>query len=214
MQRILAGARFAAVASLFLSFGSAGFVADAQVSSRSTFPGRRVGLGTRGECTSRTLAHLVPIQSVYSPGPSQTLGLLVGPTQAPVSLTLLFKPDSNAKGGMSSRQTLPPMHAGVILVNVSPIKGPTIWESNFDCDSDTASASSDPLAFVKSSSPPALSLLLPESSSVDQNVQSLLGRLHQRCGLTVPTAQTLTQFELSDLITESWPSELTVHCPS
>lgn len=214
MPRILAGARIAAVSSLLLSFAWAGFVADAQASSRSTFPGRRVGGGTRGECTSRTLAHLVPTQSVYSPGNSQTLGLLVGPTKAPVSLTLLFKPESNAKGGLSSRQTLPPTHAGVILVNVIPIKGPTIWESNFNCDSDTGSASSDPLAFVKSSSPPALSLLLPESSSEDQDVQSLLRRLRQRCGFTVPTVETLTQFELSDLITDSWPSELTVHCPS
>ena len=34
---------------------------------RSSFPGRRIGGGTRGECTARLLVHLVPKNSVFAP---------------------------------------------------------------------------------------------------------------------------------------------------
>ena len=38
----------------------AGQAALAQPDSRNSFPGRRVGGGTRGACTSRLIAHLAP----------------------------------------------------------------------------------------------------------------------------------------------------------
>ena len=55
----------------------------AQPNLRSTFPGRRVGGGTRGECTARVLAHLVPGSSVFAPGASGLIGLVEGPTANP-----------------------------------------------------------------------------------------------------------------------------------
>ena len=62
-------------------------MSEAQANPRSTFPGRRVGGGTRGECSSaRTLVHLVPATSVYAPGASGLVGLVQGPSDSPVSL--------------------------------------------------------------------------------------------------------------------------------
>ncbi len=55
----------------------------AQTNLRSTFPGRRIGGGTRGECTARVLAHLVPRDSVFAPGPALSVALLEGPTPTP-----------------------------------------------------------------------------------------------------------------------------------
>lgn len=49
---------------------------EAQANPRSTFPGRRVGGGTRGECSARTLVHLVPETSVYAPDASGLVGLV------------------------------------------------------------------------------------------------------------------------------------------
>lgn len=62
-------------------------------SNRSTFPGRRVGGGTRGECSARILVHLVPENSVFAPGATGILGLVQGPTANPVSLELSFLPE-------------------------------------------------------------------------------------------------------------------------
>ena len=62
-----------------LSLLAEGSAALAQPNLRSTFPGRRVGGGTRGECAARLLAHLVPSDSVFAPGPALTVAVLEGP---------------------------------------------------------------------------------------------------------------------------------------
>ena len=183
----------------------------AQANLRNSFPGRRVGGGTRGECSARTLVHLVPDSSVFAPGSSGDLALVQGPTANPVSMTMIFKPES---GGTSSSQTLPASSAGVTLVRRATINAPTIWESGFDCASADTAASDDPLSFVETASPPAVSLLLPTPEAADVQVQKALQALRQSCGATVPAAQTLAQFGLADVVTAEWPQQLPVRCPS
>jgi len=183
----------------------------AQANLRSSFPGRRVGGGTRGECSARTLVHLVPDSSVFAPGVSADLALVQGPTANPVSLTMTFKPEA---GGASTSQTLPASPAGVTLVRRSAISVPTIWESGFDCNSGDTAASADPLSFIETASPPAVSLLLSTAEASDVQVQKNLQRLRQNCGGTVDAAETLSQFGLADVVTAEWPQELPVRCPS
>ena len=183
----------------------------AQANLRSSFPGRRVGGGTRGECSARILAHLVPDSSVFAPGATSGLGLVQGPTANPVSLNISFKPES---GGASITQTLPAAPAALILISGSSISAPTVWESEFDCASADGSASDDPLAFVETASPPAVSLLVPEPDASDAPVQAALTKLRNSCGATVPAKATLGQFGLADIVTAEWPQNLPVRCPS
>ena len=183
----------------------------AQANLRNSFPGRRVGGGTRGECSARTLVHLVPDSSVFAPGSSGDLALVQGPTANPVSLTMTFKPEA---GGMSSSQMLPATSAGVTLVRRATISAPTIWESGFDCASGDAAVSADPLAFIETASPPAVSLLLPTGEAGDLKVQKALQSLRQSCGATAPAAETMAQFGLADVVTAEWPQQLPVRCPS
>ena len=63
----------------------------AQPNLRSTFPGRRVGGATRGECTARVLAHLVPGSSVFAPGAGGLIGLMEGPTANPRPVAISFR---------------------------------------------------------------------------------------------------------------------------
>ena len=183
----------------------------AQANLRNSFPGRRVGGGTRGECSARTLVHLVPDSSVFAPGSSGDLALVQGPTANPVSLTMTFKPKA---GGASSSQTLPASSAGLTLVRQSIVSVPIIWESGFDCASADAAAGADPLSFIETASPPAVSLLLPTSEAGDVQVQKALQSLRKSCGATVPAAETLAQFRLADVVTSEWPQQLPVRCPS
>ena len=183
----------------------------AQANLRNSFPGRRIGGGTRGECSARTLVHLVPDNSVFAPGSSGDLALVQGPTANPVSLTMTFKPQA---GGQSSSQTLPASSAGVTLVRRGSISAPTIWESGFDCASADAAANADPLSFIETASPPAVSLLLPTPEAGDVQVQKALQSLRKSCGATVPAAETLAQFRLADVVTSEWPQQLPVRCPS
>ena len=188
----------------------------AQPNLRSTFPGRRIGGGTRGECTARVLAHLVPASSVFAPGSSGLIALLEGPTANPRPLLVALREanaagSSDAASARSQRRQLPASSAGVTLL-VLPLKGATVWESSYLCE-EGVSDPSDPLAMVSAAAPPAVSLLLLEGTPADAGLQSRLRELQARCGQSVPRQQLAASFELADVITADWPAQLPVRCP-
>ena len=185
-----------------------GLMGQAHANPRSTFPGRRVGGGTRGECSARTLVHLVPATSVYAPAGSGLVGLVQGPSDSPVSLQVSFKPED---GSAASTRTLSAGPSSIVLF-VAQASRPTVWESSFNCVSGEDADRSDPMAFVQSTSPPALSLLVSDVQAKDQSVQSLLKDLRAKCGTSVSSAETLAQLGLSDLVAEDWPQQLPVRC--
>ena len=182
-----------------------------QANPRSMFPGRRVGGGTRGECTARVLAHLVPDNSVFGLSSLGEIALVQGPSANPVPLTMRFRPE---QGGSGSSRTLPAAPAGITLVRVTPESVPTIWESEFDCAGSAAPAAADSLSFVATTAPPAVSLLLPMQDAADSTVQNALQRLRASCGGSVPATETLSSFGLADLVTSQWPQQLPVRCPT
>ena len=112
--------------------------AQAQSDLRKSFPGRRVGGGTRGACSSRLLAHLVPASSVFAPGKDRFLGVLEGPSASPSPLEITFRPLSGrgtVEGSMASgqRRVLPASAPGITLLTLPPVKVPTMWESSYVC---------------------------------------------------------------------------------
>lgn len=193
--------------------------AVAQPDLRSTFPGRRVGGGTRGECSARLLAHLVPSSSVFAPGAGLTIGLLEGPTAQPRPLQVTFRPLSNAgtaaqAQGRTTTRELPAAATGVVLLSIAPVKGATIWESGYRCDEGSGgSAGADPLDFVQSASPPAVSLLVSDALREDKSIEAGLKTLRAFCGKTVATAAVAKTFGLTDVVTLDWPQQLPVRCP-
>lgn len=198
-----------------LALGLEASAALAQPNLRSTFPGRRVGGGTRGECTARVLAHLVPASSVFAPGSSGLVALLEGPTANPRPITVAFR-QANAAGssdsakGLQLTRELPASGAGVTLLQL-PLKGATVWESSYRCDEE-ASGSADPLAFVSSAAPPAVSLLLLDTTSADASLQAKLAELKASCGRSVSRDQLAKSFDLTDVTGSDWPAQLPVRC--
>ena len=160
---------------------------------------------------ARTLAHLVPESSVFAPGAARTLGLVQGPTANPVSLKVVFKPND---GGIESVRTLSASPASFILLSSAGVTGRTVWESSFNCESALDDDAFDPMAFVQTTSPPALSLLVSDSEASDQTLQIALKSLLSQCGSSVPSKDTMGQFGLADLVTDEWPGVLPVRCLS
>lgn len=201
-----------------LLFGLSAGEALAQANPRSTFPGRRIGGGTRGECTSRVLAHLVPPASVFAPGVSRTLGLLEGPVATPRPVLLELQPFSSVSGGADrtslgrTSRDLPASPAGVTLINVASFSGSMLWESSYRCGNDVPPGEVDPLAFVDALAPPALSLLVGDVTPADRPVQEALARLKKACGRQVPRQEVAQAFGLEDLISADWPATLPVRC--
>lgn len=204
------------LALLILASGAPSLAQDAL---RNSFPGRRIGGATRGECTSRLIVHLVPPSSVLAPG-SAGLGLLQGPSAAPVPLVVELRPlgrggnpDASVKPLL--QRTLPAMPMGITLLPLAPVNSPTVWESSYACGAAAGApqAPADPLSFVESVSPPALSLLVPQGSAADSGVLAALGQLRQACGGTVATADLVRGFALEDVARPDWPARLPVRCP-
>jgi len=205
------------LAALALTLCSLPAVVLAQSNLRNTFPGRRIGGGTRGECSARLLAHLVPANSVFAPGSGALIGLLEGPTAEPRALELSFRPLTSAgtaasAQARSSSRELAPAPAGVVLLKIAAIKSPSIWESGYRCAEATTSGS-DPLDFVQSGSPPAASLLVADVQPADKPIEAGLRALQAQCGKTVATADLARTFGLSDVVTLDWPQQLPVRCP-
>jgi hypothetical protein len=185
----------------------------AQSDPRASFPGRLVGGGTRGECSARLIVHLVPRSSVFAPGDSTLLGLLEGPSDQPRPLQLRFRPQTGT--APASERLLPPGQAALVLVQGPRLAAPTVWESTYRCDDGVAGKTTDdPLQVVSSSSPPALSLLVQDTTPDDARLQTRLQQLRQRCGGTVSRIELVSTFGLGDLLGQDWPEALPVRCPS
>lgn len=206
---------FALAALTALLPGLMGSEALAQGQSlRASFPGRRIGGGTRAECASRLLVHLVPTNSVYAAGQPVLLGLLQGPALEPMPLELAFRPypAAGGGGGQPPDRALAAAPAGLTLLQLDGLAAPTVWASHYRCG--PLAASDDALAFAVTTAPPALSLLLPpaDSTAADRSVQLALAQLQKSCGGTVAREQLARSFGLEDLLGVGWPAQLPVRC--
>ena len=196
------------------------YAAEAQVNLRSSFPGRRVGGGVRGLCTSRLVAHLVPSDNVFAPGSGLTIGILQGASPEPVPLDLAFRPWSGGgSAAVSQRLSLAASGAGVTLLQAPPLALPSVWESSYRCsDGDgagpgaVADGAMGGLDFVAVKAPPAVSLLVAEPSREDGPILAGLSQLRAACGASVPRAQLVASFGLDDQLSQGLPEQVPVRC--
>lgn len=193
----------------------------AQENLRSTFPGRRIGGGTRGECSARLLALLVPsgTNGVFAPGSAARLAILEGPTANPSPLQLSFRPwSAKASGGSAAPgvvRDLPAAPVGITVLPSSPVKGPTLWESSYKCPDGGAGATASDLSFVETASPPAVGLLVADVTPADKAAQAAIAQLGKLCGRSLPVAEAARMFGLSgdEVKGAEWPAQLPVRCP-
>ena len=182
---------------------------------RNSFPGRRVGGGTRGECTARLVANLVPQSNVYAPGPSGLIAILQGPSANLHPLIVSFRA-ANATGVVEpgapllDKRQIAAAPAGLVLLKVPAFNGNVQWESSYLCEG--AGADPDPLNFVSAGAPPALSLLVKTADAGDRSVQSQLLQLKDHCGATVNREQIAKAFAIDDVLANGWPAQLPIGC--
>ena len=187
----------------------------ADVNLRSSFPGRRVGGGTRGEFTARLVAHLVPKSNVFAPGASGLVAILQGPSANFSPLIVAFKP-ANSTGvvqpgasPLESRE-LPPAPVGLVLLKAPSSAGVVQWESSYRCGGGVADA--DPLNFVSAGAPPAVSLLVKAAEPVDRLIQAELAQWKTHCGGTIAREQVAKTFGLDEVLGTDWPAQFPLRC--
>ena len=192
-----------------------GSQAWAEANLRSSFPGRRVGGGTRGECTARLVAHLVPKSNVFAPGSSGLVAILQGPSANLSPLIVAFKP-ANSTGvvqpgaSLLEGRELPPAPVGLVLLKAPSSTAGVLWESSYRCGGGVADG--DPLNFVSAGAPPAVSLLVKAAEPVDRLIQAELAQWKTQCGGTIAREQVAKTFALDELLGPDWPAQLPLRC--
>lgn len=187
----------------------------AEGDTRATFPGRRVGGGTRGECTARVLAHFVPEGSVYGLGQSGLLAVLQGPAAEPKPLLLEWRSSdgtgaNSARGSDVKRLRFKASGASIALIK-GPVELPVIWESSYQCKASDQEMHSEgwDSGF---DAPPAMSLLVRQSTKVDRHIQAKLRDLSAQCDRSVSKNVVLEGLSLSEIDLTYWPDQLPVRC--
>ena len=184
----------------------------ADPASRSVFPSRRVGGGTRGDCSSRMLAHLVPSNGEFSPASDGLIGLVEGQAASPRPLAVSFKPlrswqaGTTDSGATIKELQLSAQGPSVRLLRIGPVKEPMVWESAYLCGDATSTSSSDPLAYIQTISPPALSLLKPAGVSKGGADRLALQKLASACGAQVSREQVIAAFGLQEMAAALTPT--------
>ena len=179
---------------------------------RSTFPGRRIGGGSRGECAARLVINLVPRSSVFASGSDDLLAVLQGPSPDPRPLEVAFSAYDAAAGGAGTRvgqQVIPAGAASLVLLRSRASARPLLWESSYQCDAD---ADVDELSFISSEAPPAMSLLVADAQPDDAALQSSLSAWTGSCGGQLATQTVLRTAGLKGLDVSQWPEQLPVVC--
>ena len=186
-----------------------------QAASRNSFPGRRIGGGTRGECAARPLVHVVPASSVFAPGDPSLIALLEGPSPDPQPLEVTLR---SALGDGSVDAAAPPVLERelpaavnrIVLISLPASSRPLLWESSYRCGADSGD---DEFGFITASAPPALSLLVQEGEQQDQSIRQYLTALQSACGGSTTLSRLRAALNLGDeVIDASWPQTVTVQC--
>ena len=191
--------------------------AQLDIGIRNSFPGRRIGGGTRGECWSRLFTHLVPANSVHTLGTPPLIAVLEGPAKTPRPLVIELRavlanglPDPNGK--LIYKRTLLPEPVGITVIMLAKLTQPASWTSAYFCP-DSPAPSDEPLFFVTNGEPPPLTLLLLSNPSPeDRKYWESLLLFYKACGKTFPRQEVKRLFSFSDLVSDDWPENLPVRC--
>ena len=176
--------------------------------SRNTFPGRRVGGGTRGECAARQIIHLVPDSSVFAPGPVGLIGWLEGPSPDPRPIEVSLRTQTRSTPVLS--RSLASAGPRLVLLRLpQELALPLVWESGYQCADEPIK---DEFGFIGAEGPPTKSLLVEDLLPADSAVQSYLNGVLNNCGSTTSVASISRLFALEDVLSSSWPEALQVEC--
>lgn len=163
------------------------------------------------------LAHLVPSSGEFAPASDGLIGLVEGQAANPRPLSVSLKPlrswqsGSTDSGTMIKELQLTAQGPSVRLMRIGPVKEPLVWETAYLCGDAASVGNTDPLAYIQTISPPALSLLKPQGASSSAGDRQSLQTLAKACGSKVTREQVVNAFGLQEMAS-ALPPALPVFC--
>ena len=197
------------------------YLISQEINIGSAFPGRRLGGGTRGECSARKIMHLVPDNNILFHNSDGQIALIIGPSSSPKDVKIAFKPYSSPDGNFNGPSPeidelfISNSSEKIILLNIPKKKFPFTWESAFECSDDNEeSFDGFGFDFIQDYSPPAISLIAPESLQKKNNSEDKILWLSKYCGKNISQNELNKKFQINELFDENWSEEIYVDCKS
>ena len=197
------------------------YLMSQEINIGSAFPGRRLGGGTRGECSARKIMHLVPDNNILFHNSEGQIALIIGPSSSPKDVKIAFKPYSSPDGNFNGPSPeidelfISNSSEKIILLNIPKKKFPFTWESAFECSDDNQeSFDGFGFNFIQDNSPPAISLIAPESLQKKNNSEDKILWLSKYCGKNISQNELNKKFQINELFDENWLEEIYVDCKS
>ena len=190
-----------------------------EINIGSAFPGRRLGGGTRGECSARKIMHLVPDNNILFHNSKGQIALIIGPSNSPKDVKIAFKPYSSPDGTYNGPSPeiddlfIPNSSEKIIFLNIPKKQFPFTWESAFECsDNNEDSFDGFGFNFIQDNSPPAISLIAPESYVKTNNTEDKISWLSSYCEKSIAQEKLIEKFNISELFDSNWSNKINVEC--
>ncbi len=175
-------------------------------SDRSTFPTSRMGGGTRGECSSRLIIHIVPMANKYSPDKNGLLAIYLGKTKEAKPLTVEMINKSRAK----QKLIFEPTEESLLIFKTQSIANNTLWKSYFNC---AENQSENMLNFISNVSNPVTTLISSESNLENKKYQTFINRAFNNCGTTIKNEEIKNLTNIDGAILNEFSENLRIICP-
>ncbi len=197
------------------------YLMSQEINIGSAFPGRRLGGGTRGECSARKIMHLVPDNNILFHNSEGQIALIIGPSSSPKDVKIAFEPYSSPDGNFNGPSPeidelfISNSSEKIILLSIPKKKFPFTWESAFECSDDNEeSFDGFGFNFIQDNSPPAISLIAPESLQKKNNSEDKILWLSKYCGENISQNELNKKFKINELFDENWSEVISVDCKS
>ena len=176
------------------------------------FPGRRVGGGTRGECSARKIMHLVPESNIAFQNDLGHFALIIGPSNDPKDIKINFKEfEETQKNKVDLNDfKIKASKEKVFLISIPSQDVPFILESSFDCNDNTDMGFD--FNFIQDSSPPAQTLIAPSSYHENKNKEDKMVWLSKFCDGNISQSSLSEKFQIGEFFDENWEKEINVTC--
>ena len=185
------------------------FVNKSLSNINNAFPGRRVGGGTRGECSSRLLINLVNKDNALYLNKLDPIAILAGKTKTSEAIRISLINDNRK---VLSSINIPSETSELIIIKSLPIGIDQILEAKPICKNDTDN--SDPFTIVSSVFPPTKSHLLKNKRNKDKEIKSYLSTMLNKCNTQVEVNQIINMWGLEKGLAEKYnlPENIPIKC--
>ncbi len=185
---------------------------DEMINIGLAFPGRRVGGGTRGECSARKIMHLVPESNIAFQNDLGHFALIIGPSNDPKDININFKEFEETKKNKINLNNfkIKASKEKVFLISIPSQDAPFILESSFDCNDNTDMGYD--FNFIQDSSPPAQTLIAPSSYQKNKNHEDKMAWLSKFCDKNISQSSLSEKFQIGEFFDENWAKDINVIC--